>query len=335
MHARVNSRLAADAPTANAGAAYDNAGEAYLTYADGDPRRLYAFDSQYAYGDRRLWEQLDALLATRRRSGATTIRILDAGCGPGTWLRRVVLRARALGYTSITARGFDLAQGQVDRARQLSADVAQLPGVSLSFDVADLGKPLPEADASVDLCLCLYAVLNHLPVAEVARALAEFGRVTSGAFVATVRAAGSTPTIYVDALEQARDFAQDNIADQCVVDLKDGSRIALASHLFTAVELRKLVQHDFDAIEVRGLDLFHTRFAPDRRWNPPSAAADTQFDRELDRLEDAYAQNPHFIDQAAHLLVVGRAPLARPRDANTSSSAVLRVVSSDQHVEAA
>jgi hypothetical protein len=176
----------------------------------------------------------------------------------------------------------------------------------LRFEVADLGEPLREADASVDLCLCLYAVLNHLPVATVARALAEFRRVTSGTFVATVRAAGSTPTIYVDGLERARAFCQDNCSDQCVVDLRDGSRIAFDSHLFTAVELRALVERSFEVVELRGIDLFHTRFAPDKHWNPPSAEADRQFERELNRLEEDYGRNPHFIDRCAHLLIVGR-----------------------------
>jgi len=36
-------------------------------------------------------------------------------------------------------------------ARNLSS----LPGVSLTFDVADLADRLPEQDASVDLTLCL------------------------------------------------------------------------------------------------------------------------------------------------------------------------------------
>ena len=34
------------------------------------------------------------------------------------------------------------------------------------LEVADLTCELPEADASVDLTLCLYSVLSHLPVAS-------------------------------------------------------------------------------------------------------------------------------------------------------------------------
>jgi SAM-dependent methyltransferase len=84
-------------------AAYNESGDDYIAYADGDPRQLFAFDGQYAYGDRRIWELLDAKLRALRTSGAQSVRILDLGCGPGTWLRRIVTRARTLGFTSIVA----------------------------------------------------------------------------------------------------------------------------------------------------------------------------------------------------------------------------------------
>ena len=75
-----------------------------------------------------------------RASGASSVSLLDAGCGPGTWLRRLVTRARALGFNSITARGFDIAQAQIQRARLLARNLSNLPGVNFKFDVADLTK---------------------------------------------------------------------------------------------------------------------------------------------------------------------------------------------------
>jgi hypothetical protein len=84
---------------------------------------------------------------------------------PGTWLRRLVTRAHVLGFTTITARGFDVARVQVQRARLLARDLCGISGVNLTFDVTDLTGELPEVDASADLTLCLYSVLSHLPVA--------------------------------------------------------------------------------------------------------------------------------------------------------------------------
>jgi SAM-dependent methyltransferase len=287
-------------------AAYNQAGDKYLAYADGDPDRLYAFDGQYAHGDRCIWELLDTKLQALRATGATSIRILDLGCGPGTWLRRIVTRARALGFDSISARGFDIAGAQIHRARELSASLSVLPGVNLSFGIGDIFEPLAETNASVDLCLCLCVVLNHIPTPDLSAVLAEIARVTAGCFVTTVRAVGSTPTVYVDAIEQARRFRQDNRTNRLDVEFQDGHRVSLNSHLFSAAELRLLVAPHVDIDDIRGLDLFHGRFAADPRWNPRDGETHGQFSGELDQLEKAYCRDAEFIDHATHLLLVGR-----------------------------
>src|SRR5664279_5534971 len=137
--------------TENVAAIYNQAGDNYVAYADGDPTQLFAFDGLHAYADRRVWTLLETKLTDLRASGARSISLLDAGCGPGTWLRRLVVRARALGFTSITARGLDIAQAQIQRARLLARNLSSLPGVNFTFDVADLTGRFPESDASVDI----------------------------------------------------------------------------------------------------------------------------------------------------------------------------------------
>jgi SAM-dependent methyltransferase len=198
----------------NIGAIYDQAGEAYIRYADGDPTQLFTFEGLHAYADQYVWSVLSDTLHQRRTSGETSLRVLDAGCGPGTWLRRVVALARALGFTRISARGFDVSRAQIRHARALARELASFPGVSLTFEVADLQDPLPEPDASVDLTLCLYSVLSHLPVTSLAEASCELARVTGGRFVATVRPVGSTPTIFVDSIQKARRFQRDEREDR-------------------------------------------------------------------------------------------------------------------------
>ncbi|MEI9990621.1 MAG: class I SAM-dependent methyltransferase [Rhizomicrobium sp.] len=288
-------------------AAYNQAGDNYLAYADGDARKLYAFAGQYAYGDGRIWEVLFSKLCALRATGKRSLRVLDLGCGPGTWLRRMVTRARAIGFDDIVARGFDIADAQVRRARELSADLAGLPGVALNFEVGDILRPLPEVDGSVDIVLCLCGVLNHLPAAQLPAIMAEIGRVTSGVFISSVRAAGSTPTLYVDAMEHARRFRQDNDADRLDAELDDGRRITLPSHLFGSSELAGLVSPHLKIEDLAGLDLFHGRFADDPRWNAPARAEDG-FVRELDRLEKSYCRDARFIDHATHLLLIARRP---------------------------
>jgi ubiquinone/menaquinone biosynthesis C-methylase UbiE len=56
---------------------------------------------------------MDAL----RSEGISTLRILDAGCGPGTWLRRIAVRAHRQGLR-VEAVGFDISIGQLDIARR-------------------------------------------------------------------------------------------------------------------------------------------------------------------------------------------------------------------------
>jgi len=286
-------------------AAYNKAGENYLTYADGDPDRLYAFDSQYAYGDRVIWETLFAKLCAIRATRARSLRVLDLGCGPGTWLRRVVTRARAIGFDTVIARGFDIADDQVRRARELSRDLAALPGVDITFEVGDIFEPLAETDASVDLTLCLCGVLNHLPAADLSPVFAEIARVTAGCFVTSARTVGSTPSVYVGALAQARRFHQDNRLNRLEVEFQNGRQMSLPSHLFSAPELRALVAPHMAIEDIRGLDLFHGRFAGDPRWNPQCEGS-VRFVRQLELLEKTYCRDPEFVDHATHLLLVGK-----------------------------
>ena len=63
---------------------YNQAGDDYIAYADGDPSQPFAFDGKHAYADRCVWEVLEGKLTDLRASGANSVRLLDAGCGPGT-----------------------------------------------------------------------------------------------------------------------------------------------------------------------------------------------------------------------------------------------------------
>src|ERR1700676_3185457 len=295
---------------------YNQAGDDYVSYADGDSSQPFTFDGMHGYADRCVWAVLEKKLTDLRASGASSVRFLDAGCGPGTWLRRLVIRAHALGFSGITARGFDIAQAQIQRARLAARNLSSLPGVNLTFDVADLADRLPEPDASVDLTLCLYSALSHLPVARLPEISKEMARVTSGYCITTVRPIGSTPTAFVDSIEKVRRLKQDHVRNRCEIDLSDGRHMAFGFHLFTAAELRNHFASRFDIEDLRGLDLFHGRFMPDSRWNPVSSPGDNQFVDELVRLQKAYATRHEVIDRAAHLLLVARsrraaAPVAR------------------------
>lgn len=284
-------------------AAYNEAGYRYGKYADGVARGLFDFDGRHAFSDRKTWEAIEGRLLALRARGLNHLRVLDVGCGPGTWLRRVAVRARQIGFAEVTAQGVDIANIQIQRARALSRGVAELSGVNLSFSHGDLRGRLPEG--RFDLCLCLYGVLNHIPAAEQAEAFARLAAATSGWFIGAVRTAGSTPTVYVDDLSAALRFYQDNRIDRLDVEFVNGRRVHFPSHLFTRAEVQRLAAQAFEIEDLRGLDLFHGRFDGDPRWNPQSPPP-ARLVQELERLEDRYCRDPGFIDRATHLLLTGR-----------------------------
>jgi len=195
----------------------------------------------------------------------TRLFAVDSPVAPG---RQDALNMASLGFRRITARGFDVASAQIDIARLLARDLISMPGVDLSFGVSDLESRMPERDASVDVTLCLYSVLSHLRVTALRGVAKELGRVTRGHFVSTVRSIGSTPTVFIDSLEKVRHLNLDHARDRCDIEFLDGRRLSLRFHLFTANELKTCSGEYFDTEDLCGLDLFHTRFSPDRRWNP-------------------------------------------------------------------
>jgi hypothetical protein len=146
--------------------------------------------------------------------------------------------------------------------------------------------------------------LNHLPAEDLPALFREISRITKGQFLATMRAIGSTPTIYVDSVRAARSYRQDHARGRLEVEFQDGSQTSFPSHLFSASEIRALATPSLTVRELRGLDLFHGRFANDPQWNPSEAVPDHGFWRTLQQLEQRYGHDPAFIDHATHLLLV-------------------------------
>ena len=111
-------------------------------------------------------------------------RILDAGCGSGPLTQ--ALRARGAVLT-----GFDASAAMVDLARERLGEDADL-------HVADLGAPLPFADAEFDDVVASL-VLHYLedwagPLAELRRVLKPGGRL-----ILSVIHPGIYPIVYPDA----------------------------------------------------------------------------------------------------------------------------------------
>ena len=118
---------------------------------EGPSARRYARDERPAFGD--LDERLLDLLAL-----APTGRLLDLGCGPGTFARAAAVRHPGLTVIAI------------DPSRDFGR-----PGV-----VRARGEALPLADASIDLAICISSIRHVRDRGETFR---ELRRVVRGRLV--------------------------------------------------------------------------------------------------------------------------------------------------------
>lgn len=115
---------------------------------EGASARRYARDERPAFGD------LDDRLVDRLALAGTE-RLLDLGCGPGTFGRRAAARHPALQVIA------------VDPSREFAR-----PGV-----VRATGEALPLADASIDVAICLSSIRH---VRDRTQTLRELRRVVRG-----------------------------------------------------------------------------------------------------------------------------------------------------------
>jgi ubiquinone/menaquinone biosynthesis C-methylase UbiE len=102
-------------------------------------------------------------------------RILDVACGPGGWARTLALQ-----YPGVQVVGIDISQTMLAYANA-SAQAQHLPNIS--FQLMDVTKPWPLADASFDLvnARLMIAFLNdekwQQVIAEMLRVLAPGGTI--------------------------------------------------------------------------------------------------------------------------------------------------------------
>jgi hypothetical protein len=103
--------------------AYDHVGPAYTRYADGEEADDPASATvRSARADSIVWQTLRAAIDELRNQGVSRLRILDAGCGPGTWLMRIAAYAHRQGL-GIEVVGFDISGAQLAIARKRASSL--------------------------------------------------------------------------------------------------------------------------------------------------------------------------------------------------------------------
>ena len=304
-------RLAGRTTSRAIASAYDHAGEDYAFYADGEGHEdPSSGDGRFAHGDGIVWDAIRGAIDDLHASGASTLRILDAGCGPGTWLNRVAAYAHRQGGFDIEAVGVDISKGQLEIAHTRVAssnprDCAQR--CKITFLEHDLSDPLPWPDQHFHIVLCNYAVLNHLPRTALPRTIRDLCRVASHCVIVSVRALASPPTGCITGTEQMRDFRQDCGRGELKVLLKDGTEHRLTFNLYSAVTLRAMFAQHAAIADMRALDLFLSRFAADAKWTSnviDALPGRAEVMGKLKELEERLCRLPAWLDHGTHILIV-------------------------------
>jgi SAM-dependent methyltransferase len=293
--------------------AYDHVGDAYTRYADGegaDDPASAAVRSVHA--DTIVWQTLRTAIGELREQGVSRLRVLDAGCGPGTWLTRIAADAHRQGL-DVDGVGFDISAGQLAIARErASSMLARSTGPGrprLEFLEYSLTERLPWPDDHFHMVLCNFAVLNHLPRASLPGAIGELCRVASDRVVATLRALASPPTACIVGPEQVYDLQEDCARGELAVTLKDGTRHVLTFNLYSADTLRALFASEATILDLRAVDLFVSRFSPDASWTEVLVnrlVGRPEVVQRLKELEEPLCRLPGWIDHGTHVLIAAR-----------------------------
>lgn len=249
--------------------AYDHVGDAYPRYADGEGPDDAPTAVRSAHADTIVWQTICSTIGALQKEGVSTLHILDAGCGPGTWLRRIAIHAHRQGL-GVNAVGFDISKGQLEiarkRAKTLSAHIAGGNVPKLEFVRHDLVDPLPWSKGQFHIVLCNFAVLNHLARAALPTAIGELCRVASHRVIATLRALASPPTACIVGTDQVHELHEDCSRGRLALVLKDGTRHELTFNLYSADTLKALFARHAAIADLRAIDLFISRFATDANW---------------------------------------------------------------------
>lgn len=89
------------------------------------------------------WHSLTSALKALRSAGRSCVRIVDCECESGSLLLCAARYARQLGFTSVEARGVDLREDRIRRARARAMRLRD-PGICIGFEAGNMADVLNE-----------------------------------------------------------------------------------------------------------------------------------------------------------------------------------------------
>ncbi len=286
--------------------AYDQFALEYRDYADGpNPTHTPAIEfgnQNFMVADKSTWHVIDRQIeALAIRRPGEMLRILDAGCGPGTWTMRIIHKLRERGL-SAEVIAYDLSESMVDATRSAYEKYCQDQGrpTDVAFQVSV--KDVREASADgFNLAFCLYTVLNHLQKDDLEHALKHL--LQADCVVASLKGPYSPPTAYVIHMNQTIAARRDPASGNLRVVTRGGEFFEIPSHLYPFDFIRRTVEmNGAQVTEALGLDVITGRLAPDPNFSEHASGWTTP--NSLQSLERELSTRSDFLDYAGHYMFV-------------------------------
>lgn len=289
--------------------AYNAYPEDYEKYADGNVKEnLYDYEDRiHGFADKTTTEKIEQIVTKCLSKRKGPLKILDFGCGSGTWLRRIMDKFVVSKGARIECVGVDISDALLSLAERRLEEYNRKMGtkINIQFRWADLSESLPFGDNEFDITLCLYTVLNHIPVSNVQTAVQEMLRVTKEVNVTSIKPAGGMPTVYVCNIEDIVKYEQS--FETLTFLHRNGEQWTICSHLFTREEIIDIFSEFSRVEECLGLGIFSPRLKSPNTWRTKSGEASFKAVREeLEELEKSFCSKPQWIDMANHIMVISR-----------------------------
>jgi hypothetical protein len=178
--------------------------------------------------------------------------------------------------------------------------------------------------------MCNYVVLNHLPKSALACAIGELCRVATFRVIATVRALAGPATACIVGIDQLRDYREDCGRGKLTLVLKDGTEHLLTFNLYSADTLKALITPHATVVDLRAIDLFLNRFAPDAKWTGNLVnclPGRREVVNKLKEIEEALCRLPGWIDHGTHVLIVAQPKPVATKHPNVYDAPATRMTS--------
>jgi SAM-dependent methyltransferase len=297
---------------------YNTFSKSYTDYANGSSSidELLNLDAShmnraFSWGDVQTWQaivdSINLLIADKALDGKPyTIKILDIGCGDGTWSLRAAHYC-ASKSVAVNIDCLDISPEMIENAKRqfdfFREHMKYQVNLNVAFELCDLTEGLPESTKleKYDIILCLHTVLNHIPSKDLSFSIGELIRASQGFVYFSVKPPFSRPTFYAAPMSDILHFDRRN-ENLYALD-RTGTFHTLRSSLISHEQLISILNEHPVTADYIGLDVLISRMTPDPRWVGDDETIMSLPIDDLISLEGRMSLDQRYLNFANHILV--------------------------------